>query len=129
MNKAHKTCPKCSTIFKHSTHFHRHVKRCGTTEHNLQCPYCLQIFTRKDNLKTHMKKKHPQSAPLPIQGFTCDKCQKVFVYEMPFNVHQKSCGKDKPKPFQCTFSGCGKSFTRKSTLDDHQKRLINREEA
>ena len=53
-------------------------------------------------------------------SFTCDKCQKTFSYEMAFNVHQKSCGVEKPKPFKCTI--CGKSFTRKSTLEDHQKK-------
>lgn len=56
------------------------------------------------------------------QSFTCDKCQTTFSYEMAFNVHQKSCGIEKPKPYKCTFPGCEKCFTRKATLEDHQKK-------
>ena len=40
---------------------------------------------------------------------------------MAFDVHKEHCGKDKPKPFKCSFSGCGKSFTRKSTLEQHHR--------
>ena len=38
---------------------------------------------------------------------------------MAFKQHQKSCGVDKPRPFKC--DTCGKCFTRKATLEDHQK--------
>ena len=40
---------------------------------------------------------------------------------MAYNLHQKHCGKERPKPFKCTFADCGKSFTRKSTLENHQE--------
>ena len=39
---------------------------------------------------------------------------------MALKVHKDHCGVEKPKPFKCTT--CGKSFTRKSTLEDHQKK-------
>ena len=38
---------------------------------------------------------------------------------MALKVHKDHCGVDKPKPFKCTT--CGKSFTRRATLEDHQK--------
>ena len=110
-----KQCPKCRALFKHSTHFHRHVKCCGTTEHDVQCPYCPKTFTRKDNLNTHIKQKHPQPTAIPPPCFTCEKCQKTFCYQMAFDLHQESCGK--PKPFQC--STCGKRFAREVTLKQH----------
>lgn len=102
MNKAHKTCPKCSAMFKNSTHFHRHVKRCGTTEHNVPCPICSKTFTRKDNLKTHIKKQHLQSTPTAAPGFT-------------FN-HTTHCGTTATR-YQCL--QCPLSFSRKDNLQRH----------
>ena len=43
---------------------------------------------------------------------------------MAFDVHQKSCGKD--KPFQCTYEGCGKCFARRATLEQHLKEHTQR---
>ena len=103
------------------------MKRCGTTEHRAQCRFCSKSYSRQDDLKNHLKKNHPQAAtsssPSP---FNCDKCQKTFNYEMAFNVHRKSCGVEKPKPFKCSFSGCGKSFTCKSTLEQHHREHTQR---
>ena len=116
---AFKKCPKCGVLIKHSTHFHRHVKRCGTTEHQVSCPFCPKTFTRKDNLKTHIKKKHTEGAN--AKEHRCENCQKTFSYEMAFDLHQEHCGKEKAKPFKCTFANCGKCFSRKSTLEHHQQ--------
>ena len=40
---------------------------------------------------------------------------------MALHLHQEHCGKEKAKPFQCTFADCGKCFSRKSTLEHHQQ--------
>ena len=112
-----KQCPKCGVLIKNSTHYHRHVKRCGTEEHRVQCPFCPKTFTRKDNLNKHIKQKHPQPTLAIPPAFTCQKCQKTFCYETTFEVHQKNCGK--PKPFQCSYPNCGKRFARKATLEKH----------
>jgi len=112
-----KQCPKCGVFIKHSTNFHRHVKRCGTSKYRVSCPYCSVTFGRKDDMKKHLK-KHP--APEVTQGFRCENCRKPFAYQMVLALHQEHCGKPKPKPFQCTFTGCGKCFSRKSTLEHHQ---------
>ena len=110
-----KQCPKCGALIKNSTHFHRHVKRCGTEEHRAQCPFCPKSYSRNDDLKKHIKNQHPQPTVIPPPAFTCEKCQKTFHYEMAFNVHQQNCGKD--KPFKC--GTCGKRFARQSTLKHH----------
>ena len=73
-------------------------------------------------MKKHLKQKHSQAVAAPPPAFTCDNCGKHFSYEMAFNVHKKSCRQDKPKPFQCSYPDCGKCFTRKATLEDHQKK-------
>ena len=116
---AFKKCPKCGVLIKHSTHFHRHVKRCGTSEHRVTCPFCPKTFTRKDNLKNHIKKKHAEG--VNSREYRCENCKKPFQYEMALHLHQEHCGKEKAKPFQCTFADCGKCFSRKSTLEHHQQ--------
>ena len=111
-----KQCPKCQVLIKNSTHYHRHVKRCGSEQHRAQCPFCPKSYSRNDDLKKHLKQKHPQpTATAPLPAFTCEKCQKAFCYQTAFNVHEKNCGLD--KPFQC--STCGKCFAKKSTLEKH----------
>lgn len=40
---------------------------------------------------------------------------------MALHLHEEHCGKEKPKPFKCTFADCGKCFSRKSTLEHHQQ--------
>ena len=119
MDKVRKKCPKCGVWIKHSTHFHRHVKRCGTTEHRAQCPYCPKTYSRNDDLKKHLTEKHPK--PAVSKSFSCDNCHKVFSYEMAFHLHQEHCEKPKAKPFQCSFANCRKCFSRKSTLEHHQQ--------
>ena len=119
MDKVRKKCPKCGVWIKHSTHFHRHVKRCGTTEHRIQCPYCPKTYSRKDDLKKHLTEKH--SELVATQGFCCRNCKKPFQYEMALYLHEEHCGKEKAKPFQCTFANCGKRFSRKATLEHHQQ--------
>lgn len=119
MDKVRKQCPKCGVWIKHSTHFHRHVKFCGTAEYRVSCPYCPVTFARRDDLKRHLKKKHPELAE--SQGYCCGNCQKPFQYEMALHLHEEHRGKEKPKPFKCTFADCGKCFSRKSILEHHQQ--------
>ena len=110
-------CPKCGVLIKHATHYYRHLKGCGTTANRVQCSHCPKTYSRKDKLREHIKKQHPETISLPQYG--CGICEKKFRYEMAFKQHQKSCGIDKPRPFKC--NTCGKCFTRKATLEDHQR--------
>lgn len=71
MDKVRKQCPKCGVWIKYSTHFHRHVKRRGTTEHRVSCPQCSITFATRDDMKSHIKKKHPE--PVVTKGFCCQK--------------------------------------------------------
>ena len=40
---------------------------------------------------------------------------------MALYLHEEHCGKEKAKPFQCTFANCGKRFSRKATFEHHQQ--------
>lgn len=112
-----KQCPKCGTWIKHATHYYRHLKGCGTTASRVSCPHCSKTYCRKDKLHEHLKKQHTEVSLPP--RFKCRICEKQFRYEMSYKQHQKSCGVNKLKPFKCPT--CGKCFTRKATLIDHQK--------
>lgn len=119
-----KQCPKCGVLIKHATHYYRHLKGCGTTANRVSCSHCSKTYCRKDKLREHLKKQHPETA-LPTSAvaprFKCDICEKQFHYEMTYKQHKKSCGVKKPKPFKC--STCGKCFTRKATLKDHEQQV------
>ena len=111
-----KQCPKCGILIKSTNNFHRHVKRCGTEQHRAQCPFCDKNYSRNDDLKKHLKEKHPQpTTATSSPAFTCDKCQKTFCYQTAFNLHCKHCGVE--KPHKCTT--CGKCFVKKATLEKH----------
>ena len=79
----------------------------------------FSTFARRDDMKRHIKKKHPE--PVVTKGFCCGNCKKPFQYELALHLHEERCGKEKPKPFKCIFAGCGKCFIRKSTLEHHQQ--------
>lgn len=48
---------------------YRHVKRCGTEQHQVKYLYCDKTFSRKDDIKRHMKKKHVEQIG---ETFTCN---------------------------------------------------------
>ena len=109
-------CPKCGVIIKHRGDYYRHVKRCGTTEHRVSCPYCPKTFSRKDDMNKHVKQKHP-TCPKP-NGFRCRRCQKSFHHEENLLAHQRMCGA--VKKFKCPHPGCNKTFTRKAFMEHHR---------
>lgn len=117
MSDCKRKCPKCGVLIKNSTHYHRQVKRCGTAEHRVPCPFCLKTFSRKDLCQRHIKKQHPE-CPKP-DCFQCKVSQRTFSYELALHLHEESCGNVKPKPFKCSHPGCGKRFTRKATMGYH----------
>ena len=114
-----KQCPKCGVYIKHSTHYYPHIKHCGDAQQRVTCLQCEKTFSRKDVMLRHFKKAHPE----PTKRFSCKECKKPFAYEMTLHLHEETCGKPKPKPFQCSFAGCGKCFCRKSTLEHHQQHV------
>ena len=73
---------------------HRHVKRCGGY-HRVECPYCLEQFSRKDVRDRHVRRKHPQ-CPKP-DCLQCKKCGETFNYKEVLQQHLNLCKVQKQK--------------------------------
>ena len=57
-----RACPKCGKKISNRGNFSRHKKHCGTSEHRVQCPHCPKTYSRKDDLKAHVKKFYSEAA-------------------------------------------------------------------
>ena len=81
------TCPICDVFFNRKSNYMRHrtMGRCGknagrkrkheeVAQAKFPCPQCGTQFSRKDNLKTHIKKKHSDTVCL----YPCAICQGAF---------------------------------------------------
>ena len=110
-------CPKCGITILHDGNYYRHVKRCGTEQHRMKCLYYDKTFSRKDDMKKHMKKKHLEHSG---ETFACTKCKKSFYYEENLITHQRACGKETLRKFNCPHPGCGKLLTRRTMMEHHR---------
>lgn len=79
-------------LFERVSSFHYNCRLCGKTvtnrwhhrrshiPQNLKCPYCCQIFTRRDNLKCHIRTKHCQfNVGLPLPTIRSDSGWSAFT--------------------------------------------------
>lgn len=109
-------CQRCGETFTEPANLHRHVKRCGGL-HRVECPYCLDKFSRKDARDRHVKRKHPQ-LPKP-DCFQCKKCGNTFNWKETLQRHLDACDTSRERTFNCTWPGCQKAFTRNQALQSH----------
>uniref|UniRef100_A0A8C1WQ49 C2H2-type domain-containing protein n=1 Tax=Cyprinus carpio TaxID=7962 RepID=A0A8C1WQ49_CYPCA len=73
------------------------------------CQQCDKRYTKKGNLKVHIR-VHAGETP-----YTCTQCGKGFYQQGSFIVHMRIHSGE--KPFSC--QQCGKCFTKKGTLKCH----------
>eukprot|EP00485_Elphidium_margaritaceum_P008850 CAMPEP_0202702606 /NCGR_PEP_ID=MMETSP1385-20130828/15572_1 /ASSEMBLY_ACC=CAM_ASM_000861 /TAXON_ID=933848 /ORGANISM="Elphidium margaritaceum" /LENGTH=295 /DNA_ID=CAMNT_0049360291 /DNA_START=44 /DNA_END=931 /DNA_ORIENTATION=- len=76
-----------------------------------QCQECGKFFTRKFNLKQHMR------IHLNIKPFVCNMCDKAFTQKHSLKHHLRT--HTGIKPFECDF--CSKRFAVKYNLTTHRR--------
>lgn len=75
-------------------------------KNEISCGKCLELFKTKKELKNHICKPH-----------ACEQCGQRFSKKIHVGTHRRFF--HIPKQFTCEEEGCGKSFKRKSDLDQH----------
>ena len=109
---------RCGETCTRPTYMNRHIKRCGEKP-EVECPYCLEKFSRKDTRDRHVKRKHPY-LPKP-DCFQYKKCGETFNWKEVLQRHLDFWGVQKDKKYKCHWPGCGKAFTRNEALKSHIK--------
>ncbi len=90
---------------------------------NFPCEICGKVFSKSSSLTQHHR-IHSEERP-----FKCMLCERTFRQSGNLTKHIKSHKtahlrwnrNTNEKPFKCTFRGCDKSFTAKSSLQNHTK--------
>ena len=103
-------CAYCGMLYKTKDKLKRHV-RCHTGEMLYSCHHCAEGFGRLCQLKAHLLKSHNEGT-----WFTCDICQKKFVYKSDLKTH--TLHHEGLKPYVC--SECPKCFYTARALKSHQ---------
>ena len=123
MGDAEVSCEICGITFWHKwslssalSNRTRHMKEVHATPEGLKCNQCGKTFSRKDTLKTHIKRQHDEEKP---ESYPCSQCDKQFTQKDNLQRHVKN-SHNKERPFEC--SECCDSFSRMEHLKSHEER-------
>lgn len=105
------SCDKCSKIFTTEGKLKTHQKKHDSKTHFCGVEGCGQGFSFRKELRKHVKEDH-----IP----TCEICQKTFKN---METLRKHIPVHKSESFPCPYDGCLKSYTRKSNLNIHIKKI------
>ena len=108
----------CTLSFKTRSKKNQHEKAC-LYHIRYPCSKCEKTFMTRRNLREHFKIVHDkQITDLP---YKCGHCDKQFYKKCNYENHIITHDQTGQKPYVCLSKGCGLSFRRLRTLNDHFK--------
>ncbi|KAM3956021.1 uncharacterized protein ACR2FA_010068 [Aphomia sociella] len=119
-NKTRYECTDCNKVFSHLTTYQAHLKfsRAHASDQvfKFPCPMCNKGYPTKEAMQDHFNYQHlgKTSHKCPI----CDKpiASRAYVEKHMMRVHSQK--KEKPRNHVC--QTCGKAFTDKKALTQHE---------
>jgi len=114
-------CPNCTSIFSRKDNLMSHIASVHEKKKPHQCTDCDQTYAKKDNLKVHMAAIHEG-----LRLNKCPHCGTSFAQKTQMLTHISSVHEGK-KPFSC--SKCDSKFSRKAHLERHTETAHDDKEA
>ncbi|MCL4115317.1 UNVERIFIED_CONTAM: hypothetical protein GTU68_018351 [Idotea baltica] len=91
-----------------------------SSDNLFKCTQCWKTFTKKWNWRQHLG-THDAS----LRRYICDECGKSFSYRSTYTTHLKVHSKGTLEKFCCSL--CTKIYNSKNVLDQHIKRVHNKQ--
>ena len=104
-------CSICSVKFRRKQALDRHINEVHSKIGQIKCPECEKVFTRVENMKSHMRRFHSDQPQL----YKCDICNKMFTHTGTLKRHKAQIH----ERFRYECSECSAEFSRKVGLDKH----------
>ena len=115
-NMGYFICKYCGKDIENKNTLQEHeLRKHGNTEHGtISCEFCGMTFVHNFRLRKHVFDAHENKRP-----FICDICSKTYKHKGKLADHLLTHSGE--KNFLCTREECGKAFTTKTTLIQHER--------